>query len=165
MAMITAFAHKFRYVLTGLEVTGIVLISLLILGMQFIFHEPPCAVCLLERVGYLGIASSFLLNFRFGLKPSHYVISLLFASFTALAEVQQIARYIDVADFWHNTSALYWYAGSVIVCVGAMIFSTIMIGIDSVYRPQKHLTHRHSWITHGLFLLVTLVIISNIVFS
>ena len=147
----------------ALEICGILLLLLMAFSFQFLFNELPCPLCLLQRVGFIGIACGFLLNLRFGLKPSHYAIALLFAFYTAMVALRQTALHVIPGSGSYGSAVfgLHMYTWSFIVSVIILVFTTAMLGIDKQYRSAPVTTNK--WIVNGLFFLVAAVILSNIV--
>jgi len=77
-----------------LEICGIALVVFTASVLQFVLHELPCPLCLLQRFGLLAICVGFFMNLRFGPRPSHYALSLLAALFTAAVAMRQILLHI-----------------------------------------------------------------------
>ena len=164
--MYTLLIKKFEYLIQALEICGILLLLLMAYVFQFVFHELPCPLCLLQRIGFIGIACGFLLNLRFGLKPCHYAITLLFAFFTAMVALRQIALHIIPGDGGYGSAifGLHMYTWSFIVSVLILIFTTILLGIDGQYYIEKtKLVIKRKWIMHLLLFLIAAIIFSNIV--
>ncbi|MFM9077148.1 MAG: disulfide bond formation protein B [Solirubrobacterales bacterium] len=63
-------------------------------GIQFIFLEPPCPLCLLIRIGMLATGLVHDLNDLFCPKPIHYGFALLGAIFGILVSLRNIALHI-----------------------------------------------------------------------
>lgn len=63
-------------------------------GFQFIKHEEPCPLCLLQRLGMFGVGLGALLNVRFGIKMPHYGIILLSAFFGGFVALRQISLHV-----------------------------------------------------------------------
>lgn len=61
------------------------------LSIQLIVHEEPCPLCLLQRMGMLGMCFGALLNLRFGVRRTHYGLSLLAAAFGGFVALRHIA--------------------------------------------------------------------------
>src|SRR5438309_1966573 len=61
---------------------------------QYFKHETPCPLCLLQRLGMIGVAFGAVLNLRFGIQPLHYGFSLLSAFFGGSVSVRQILLHI-----------------------------------------------------------------------
>jgi disulfide bond formation protein DsbB len=63
-------------------------------GIQFIFLEPPCPLCLLIRIGMLATGFGLMLNALFGPRPIHYGFALMGAVFGILVSLRNIALHI-----------------------------------------------------------------------
>ena len=63
-------------------------------GIQFIFLEPPCPLCLLIRIGMLATGFGLTLNALFGPRPIHYGFALMGAVFGILVSLRNIALHI-----------------------------------------------------------------------
>lgn len=61
---------------------------------QIVLNEEPCPLCMLQRLGLMGIAIGALLNLRFGIKPLHYGISIFSALFSSSVSLRQISLHI-----------------------------------------------------------------------
>lgn len=58
----------------------VVILSCILLGafgVQIFKHEQPCPLCLLQRLGMIGVACGALMNLKFGVRTLHYGLSLL----------------------------------------------------------------------------------------
>lgn len=66
------------------------------LFLQFGVGEQPCPLCLVQRSGMVGLALGPIMNLLWGLKPSHYAISILAALVGAAGSTRQIL--IHIAD-------------------------------------------------------------------
>ncbi|MDE0862902.1 MAG: disulfide bond formation protein B [Rubripirellula sp.] len=62
--------------------------------IQFGQGEFPCPICLLQRLAMLGIAIGAMMNLRFGVRTSHYAISIFSALFGAAVSTRQILLHI-----------------------------------------------------------------------
>lgn len=89
-----------------MEVFGICFIIGMAFALQLLWNDLPCPLCLLQRLGLLGIALGFLLNIRYHVRPSHYAISLLSALFTAFVALRQIALHISDSNDVFNCNRL-----------------------------------------------------------
>lgn len=147
------------------ELAGIIIVLLLAFAFQISFRELPCPLCLLQRIGFMCIAFGFLLNFRFGLRPSHYSIVLFSALFTAFVAMRQIALHVVPGTGAYGSAlfGLHLYTWSFILAMIIVIFTTFLLGFDRQYKPSSPTNIRWTYLTHFLFLVVTLVILGNIV--
>lgn len=74
----------------------ILLLCCILLGgfaVQFFKGEQPCPLCMLQRLGMIGVAASLLLNLKFGIKPLHYGLALFSAVFGMLIALRHIALF------------------------------------------------------------------------
>src|SRR6185503_5237831 len=65
--------------LNTLSLYAVALVLAAAYAAQFILHELPCPLCLLQRILFAALAVGPILNIRFGPRPSHYAMSLLAA--------------------------------------------------------------------------------------
>ncbi len=146
------------------ELAGIFLMLILAFSFQLLLHELPCPLCLLQRVGFLCVALGFLMNLRFGPRPSHYAIALLSALFTSFVALRQIALHVvpGTGSYGSAILGLHLYTWSYIICMVIIISTTIVLGMDRQYRLEENPV-RPSWVVQFLFVVMTLLIISNFV--
>lgn len=151
--------------LNGLEILGIQFILILALGFQIFLHDLPCPLCLLQRIGFFGIAIGLLMNLRFGLHPSHYAIALLSALFTSFVALRQIALHVVPGTGVYGLPflGLHLYTWSFIVAMLIIIFTSIILGIDRQYQNSMSIRMQSHWSTHSLLGLTVLVLIINII--
>ena len=62
--------------------------------IQFIEGEFPCPLCLLQRLAMLGVAIGAMMNLRFGVRTSHYAVTIFSAIFGAAVSARQILLHI-----------------------------------------------------------------------
>lgn len=146
------------------ELAAIIVILLLALAFQIIYHELPCPLCLLQRIGFISIAFGFLLNFRFGLRPSHYAIVILSGLFTSFVALRQIALHVipGTGAYGSPVLGLHLYTWAFIIAMTIVIITTLLLGIDRQYQKSNYKNIRWTYLTNLLFLLVTMTILANI---
>lgn len=149
----------------SLELSVVIGILFLTLALQFLLHELPCPLCLLQRIGFLGIALGFLMNLRFGFRPSHYSIVLLSSLFTAAVALRQIALHAipGTGSYGSPILGLHLYTWSFILAVTLLVITSLILGIDKQFLSSKRTNKAWHFLTHILFGLVTLVILINII--
>lgn len=149
-----------------MQVMAILAILALTLFFQFYLHEPPCTLCILQRIGLIGIALGFLLNLRFGPRPSHYAIALLSGFYTAAVALRQIALHVipGRGAFGNAVFGIHLYTWSFIMTVVIIIASSLMLGIDKQYEFTKGAVDgKRRWLRNSLFALMCLVVTINLV--
>lgn len=149
--------------LNVVELLGILGVLALAIAFQFILHELPCPLCLLQRVGFIGIAVGLLLNLRFHCRPAHYSLTLLSALFTAFVALRQIALHIvpGTGAYGYPILGLHLYTWAFIFSMCILIYTTIILGFGVQYE-SLHLK-KPTWktIKHICFVMVLAIILAN----
>jgi disulfide bond formation protein DsbB len=147
------------------EVTGVLLVLILAFLMQFIFNELPCPLCLLQRYGFLAIAFGFLLNFRFGFRPSHYAIILLSSLFTAFVAMRQIALHVIPGSGSYGSAifGIHMYTWSFILSMMIVVSTTLLLGVDRQYLETQRKNSGWQYAIHLLFSVLIFLVVANVV--
>ncbi len=133
-------------------------------GFQFIEGEQPCPLCLLQRLGMLGVALGALLNVKFGIQRRHYSLSLLSAIFGGFVALRQIALHVCPGTpvfgkpFW----GLSLYTWSFIVFASCVAYIALL---TFIFAPQKNESQiaRANWWGQLAFFSVFFVALANII--
>jgi len=158
--------NKTFTLLNVIEIIGIAIILFVAIVLQFVLHELPCPLCLLQRIGFLGVCVSLLLNLRHGIRASHYSLALLFALFTAFVSLRQILLHIEPGTGTYGSIILHYhlYTWSFIISLAVIIYSSIILGFDIEYhRYGVHPVRWQKILMHILFLIVILLLASNLI--
>jgi len=111
--------------------------------IQFGHGEFPCPLCLLQRLAMFGIALGAMLNLRFGVRTSHYAISLLSAMFGAAVSTRQILLHIVPGNpngpgFGSPFLGLYLYTWALII----FLITIGLIGLMMLF--EKHFDQKRT---------------------
>ncbi len=100
-ALLSCNHHPTDPLMTRLVRTINALIILILVGVifsayyqQFFKHERPCPLCILQRLGMIGVSTGLMLNLRFGVKIAHYGLALLSAFIGGAIAARQICLHI-----------------------------------------------------------------------
>lgn len=143
--------------------TLIILIILLIsLYFQFFFHEEPCPLCLSQRWGLLGVAFAFLLNVKYGMRPSHYGIALLSAIFAAAVAVRQILLHIVPGTGNYGPPVWGWHLYTWVFIISFLII--ISISLMLIYDKQFQVARvdLKGWLYEAMQIVFILTIIISL---
>lgn len=140
----------------------IVIISGILLsafGVQIFMHEQPCPLCLLQRVGMVGVATGALLNVWFGMRMSHYGLMLLSSLMGGFVALRQISLHVCPAfpKFGLPVLGLSLYTWSFVIFVCVVLAVALLLFL---YDPKKSLDPPpafNGWckFSFGLIFLVT----------
>jgi disulfide bond formation protein DsbB len=145
--------------------SGVIIMLFLTFVFQILFHELPCPLCLLQRLGFFGVALGFLLNLRYGLRPSHYSIVILSALFTGFVALRQIALHIvpGTGAYGDAFLGLHLYTWSFIISMTIIIMASFMLGIDRQYGTAVSPLTRFRLFTSLLFVATLIVVGMDII--
>jgi disulfide bond formation protein DsbB len=165
-----SISHDLIKALSVIEAAGIVVIILMAFCFQFLMDEIPCPLCLLQRLGLLGIGVGFLLNMRFHVRPSHYSLSLLSAVLTSFISLRQIALHVtDPLGYGSKILGMHMYSWVFVIAMLAIIYIAIVMSYPEQYeirqKPQEISEARNSIIrilTHLIYIIFFLIIVANV---
>lgn len=132
------------------------------LGIQFFKHEVPCALCMLQRLGMLGVAAGALMNVKFGPRKMHYGLCLFAAIFGGFVALRQISLHVcpEFPTFGVPFWGLSLYTWSFIVYACSILYVGLLLMIfDHEAQPA---IPRPNWWGRLAFALVFLVAGLNI---
>ena len=97
--------------------------------IQLVFHELPCPLCLLQRVGFMLVMFGFMLNILWGAQKPHYGIILLGALFGATAALRQVSLHLSLSDPGYGSPLLgiHYYTWAFIIFVMTIIGVALLL--------------------------------------
>jgi disulfide bond formation protein DsbB len=115
-----------RAVVQALNAAGALVVFCVLIGadtVQFGQGEAPCPLCLLIRLGMLGVGFGLLLNVIFGPRPLHYGFVLLAAFFGAAVAMRQVLLHIvpGTGSYGSAVLGLHLYTWAFIVFVAMLV--------------------------------------------
>jgi len=113
----------------NLHILALLLLSLPLLGafgIQIFMNELPCPLCLLQRVGMIGVAVGLLMNLKFGISAMHYGLSIVSALIGAAVSTRQILLHIvptadGVTGFGDAVMGLHLYTWALVVFLASIL--------------------------------------------
>ncbi len=108
-------------------------------GVQFIYHEQPCPLCLLQRLGMIAVSCAAAFNLVFGLRMSHYGFMLLSALFGGFVALRQISLHVcpGFSSFGLPVLGLSLYTWSFIVFVCVIAYTALLLFIYDFKEESK----------------------------
>lgn len=135
-------------------------------GIQIFMHELPCPLCLLQRIGMIGIAIGLLMNLRFGIHPLHYGISIVSALIGAAVSTRQILLHIvpsadGVTGYGDAVLGMHLYTWALIVflasILGIAFFMILMKWSDNLGSESVELNS----VEKGILVLFLVLALGN----
>ncbi len=130
-------------------------------GVQFFMHEQPCPLCMLQRLGMIGVATGGLLNLWFGIRMSHYGLCLFGALTGGVVALRQISLHVcpNFPQYGIPVLGLSLYTWSFLVFVCVVLAVAFLLFLynpkeSEVVPPSQNLL---SYIAFGLIFSITFV--------
>jgi disulfide bond formation protein DsbB len=124
--------------LNALSLYAVALVLAAAFAAQFMLHELPCPLCLLQRILFATLAVGPILNIRFGPRPSHYAMSLLAAVAGAVASTRQVLLHILPGDAGYGSALLgfHYYSWALIGFVAAIVLLAAILLFDRQFADD-----------------------------
>jgi disulfide bond formation protein DsbB len=118
--------------LNALGLYAVALVLAAAFAAQFVLHELPCPLCLLERILFATLAIGPILNIRFGPRPSHYAMSLFAAVAGAVVSTRQVLLHIMPGDAGYGSAllAFHYYTWALIGFIAAIVLLAAILLFD-----------------------------------
>jgi disulfide bond formation protein DsbB len=116
-------------------------------SVQFLKHELPCPLCLLQRLSMIGVAMGPLLNLRFGIYPAHYAVSILSALFGGFVSLRQISLHVcpGFPTFGEPVFGLELYTWALIVFGCSIFVAAILLFFHTSVSQHPQKTKMSIW--------------------
>ncbi|MFN4173980.1 MAG: disulfide bond formation protein B [Parachlamydiaceae bacterium] len=148
---------RLQHYLNAIVVLIISSVILSAFGVQIFLGEMPCPLCYLQRAGMIGVAFSLCLNLKFGIRPQHYGLALLFILFGGAVALRQIALHVcpEFPKFGEPVFGISLYTWSFFVFVCSILAIALML---LLYRKDQEEFTIEKWgyYTIGLIFFVSL---------
>lgn len=122
-----------------LNVVGVIAILGIAFFYQYAFYELPCPVCLLQRLGFIGIGLGYLLNLHNGFRSSHYAITYLSALYILISSQLQIFLHIAPgnAGYGDPILGLHLYTWGYIAALYFIFSTSLFLIIDQQFNETS----------------------------
>lgn len=142
---------------------AICVILMMAFCIQSYSFELPCPLCLLQRLGFSGIAYGFLLNCWYRPRPLHYTISLISALFTASVGMRQILLHIvpDSGAYGSPIFGLHLYVWSFLISSVSIFMIAILLMSERQFGTSTSIKNKRNRYLASLVVLVMLITLAN----
>jgi disulfide bond formation protein DsbB len=114
--------------------------SVLLIGfiLQFVLHELPCPLCLLQRIGFVMVGFGFMLNVVYGPQPRHYGIVLIGALYGVATSLRQISLHVipGTPGYGSPIFGMHYYTWAFVLFI-AVILAVAVILILTNKEPSQ----------------------------
>jgi disulfide bond formation protein DsbB len=134
--------RSFAITLNALGLYAIAAVLAAAFAAQFLLHELPCPLCLLQRIQFAMLAIGPILNIRHGPRPSHYAMSLLAAIAGAVFAGRQVLLHILPGDPGYGSAllGLHYYTWALIGFGIAILVTALVLLSDRQFKKDDVVT-------------------------
>jgi disulfide bond formation protein DsbB len=134
-------------------------------GYQAITHEAPCPLCLLQRLGMIGITVGCMLNLRFGTNTAHYGLMLFSALFGGAVSLRQIGLHVcpQFQTFGEPVLGLDLYAWALVVFAASILATAALLYMHGVNKDKAQHKPTHSTFHKIAFIYIVLITIAEVI--
>lgn len=150
----------------GLNILFILVICAVLIGgylYQYLEHEVPCPLCLLQRLGMIGVATALCMNLRFGIKVQHYGLAIISALTGRLVALRQITMHLCPELPTHGAQPILGFdlfVWSYMVFTCSIFASAVLLIIHGFSKQQDPLPY-WNWLDKCIFALVFAMAAAN----
>lgn len=128
-------------------------------GVQIFLKEEPCPLCLIQRLGMIGVATSLLMNIWFGIRMSHYGLGIVCSLIGGAVALRQIALHVcpGYPAFGMPIFGLNLYTWSFLIFASCILAISLLLFL---YEPKEQKLaiaqpNTLGWAAFSLLLFVT----------
>lgn len=156
--------HNFALSLNILGLLSVTIPLYFAFYYQFLHHEVPCPLCLLQRVGLTVAALGFLFNMYRKICYTNYILVIISALFTSFVALRQSFLHILPGDPGYGSSflGLHFYNWTFIACIGLIMAVAIMISLTELTSRKRNLLSL-AFLKKPVTLLFTFALIGNVI--
>ena len=111
------------------------------LYFQFGLQEDPCPLCLLQRMGMIGVIFGLSLNVYFGFNAKHFAVVIFAAIVGAVFSVRQVLLHIvpKEGDTGYGTPifGMHLYTWGVLIFVASILGSAIFLLFSDKFKTAN----------------------------
>ena len=144
------------------------MVSSILIGafyFQFGLNEDPCPLCLLQRMGMIGILFGLSLNIFYGFKAPHFGVVIIASIVGLVFSTRQVLLHICpepgvAAGYGSPIFGMYLYSWGVLIFIASILCSSLFL----FFLPQKKPnTSKILPFERIIFYLVIVLIIVNVI--
>jgi disulfide bond formation protein DsbB len=156
---------KLQWILNIIFIYVIGFVLLGAFGYQFIMHEDPCPLCLLQRLAMIGITTGCLLNLRFGINASQYGLILLSSIFGLSVSLRQIGLHVcpQFSTFGQPVLGFELYTWAAIVFMSSIVATGVLLYMRGLNKDPKQSEPIKSKWNQITFVFISLILIAEII--
>lgn len=154
--------------LNAIGIWAIAIVLLFAFYAEFILASAACPLCLIQRLGFIGVMFGMVLNLLYGIKPRHYSISIGFAIFGGAVALRQVALHVipGTPTYGSAVLGLHFYTWAFILFVTIIVSLSMLNAISACDSEQqkRNFTQLDHW-SQSAILIACAVSLGNFLAS
>ena len=148
---------------------AMLMVSTVLIGafyFQFGLHEDPCPLCLLQRMGMMGVIFGLALNTFFGFRKEHFGVVILSAIVGSSFSIRQILLHVcpvagEPTGYGTAVMGMHLYTWAVVIYVASILGSVVFLFL---FKEEKKKAKRSPLTFEKVvFYLILFLVFVNIV--
>ena len=111
------------------------------LYFQYGLNEDPCPLCLLQRMGMIGVVFGLTLNIYFGFDAKHFALIIISAIVGGIFSARQILIHIvpAIGDDGYGTPifGMHLYTWGLIIFLASILGSSIFLFFNHKFKSEQ----------------------------
>ena len=151
----------------ALNALGLLAISaalLMAFADQFLKHDLPCPLCLLQRAGMVIAGVGIAMNVAIGPRPAHYAMAIISAVVGAAVALRQIALHVvpGTGGYGDPFLGLHFYTWAFVVFALIILGSAAMLFFEGQFEAEAEPAPRRlAGLSLAAFALFALLALGN----
>jgi disulfide bond formation protein DsbB len=141
--------------------------NIIALFYQFAFHELPCPLCLLQRVGLLFIAFGAIMNMRHGNEFRYNLIIIISSIYSLIVAMRQVLLHIVPGDPGYGSKFLnlHFYTWNDIVSFSFIILVSLTPVLKNIKFNSilSYFSISDKLLNRLLFLILLTILLINVI--
>ncbi len=133
---------------------------------QFGLHEDPCPLCLLQRMGMIGVILGLAMNIQFGFNSKHFGIVIIAALVGFTFSSRQVLLHIcpspdEAGGYGSPIMGMYLYSWGVLIFLASILGSAIFL---LFIGSQKNKTEKKVFLFEKIvFFIAAIITLTNFI--
>lgn len=130
---------------------------------QIAYGDLPCPLCILQRVGFVGVGLGLALNVKFGPRPSHYAVCILSAMAGGLVSSRQVLLHIvpGTGTYGDAFFGLHFYTWALTLYIVIAAGCAVLLLFDRQFDTPPAASTKLTGLSLAAFLLIGALALGN----
>lgn len=146
----------------------IIVIGFVLLGAfsyQMIKHEDPCPLCLLQRLGMIGITVGCVMNLKFGVNMAHYGLMIFSALSGSVVSLRQIGLHVcpQFTTFGQPVFGFSLFTWAFFVFASSLLAIALLMYMYGLNKDKNQVKPTKSKLSQVAFVFIFTITIAEVI--